>query len=73
VAVDEARPSLLGDGRSIKNLDFIVSAPDSAAWLVDVKGRRFPSAEDRYWKVCFDALGTCLSPLSGNLLGILPR
>jgi hypothetical protein len=50
VAVDEARRSLLGDGQSIKNLDFIVSAPGSVAWLVDVKGRRFPSAEDQYWK-----------------------
>jgi hypothetical protein len=50
VAVDEARRSLLSDGQSIKNLDFIVSAPGSVTWLVDVKGRRFPSAEDQYWK-----------------------
>jgi hypothetical protein len=50
VAVDEAKRSVLGDGESIKNLDFIVSTPGTATWLVDVKGRRFPSAEDQYWK-----------------------
>ncbi len=52
VAVDEARRSLLADGRSIKSLDFIVAAPGQAAWLVDVKGRRFPSGDDQkqYWK-----------------------
>lgn len=45
VAVDEARRSLLSDGRSIKSLDFIVAAPGGATWLVDVKGRRFPSGD----------------------------
>ncbi|MFZ5833115.1 MAG: HYExAFE family protein [Planctomycetota bacterium] len=55
VAVDEARRTLMADGRSIKSLDFIVSAPVAVSWLVDVKGRRFPSgSEDRgnpqYWK-----------------------
>lgn len=50
VAVDEAKRSVLGDGESIKNLDFIVSQPGACSWLVDVKGRRFPSAEDQYWK-----------------------
>jgi len=53
VAVDEARRSLLADGASLKSLDFIVSSPGPLAWLVDVKGRRFPSgdAETRhYWK-----------------------
>jgi hypothetical protein len=52
VAVDESRRSLLDDG-SIKSPDFLVS-PDSVemAWLVDVKGRRFPSGSRRqqYWK-----------------------
>ncbi len=42
------------DGGSIKSLDFIVSAPGATAWLVDVKGRRFPSGEEtgarQYWK-----------------------
>jgi hypothetical protein len=54
VAVDEARRSLLSSGDSIKSLDFIVSAPGQVAWLVDVKGRRFPSGDGnkQYWK-CF--------------------
>jgi len=52
VAVDEAKRSLLSDGASIKSLDFIVSAPAGTIWLVDVKGRRFPSGEEQkqYWK-----------------------
>jgi hypothetical protein len=53
VAVDEARRSLLADGGSIKSLDFIVSSPGPTVWLVDVKGRRFPSGDDasrHYWK-----------------------
>jgi hypothetical protein len=52
VAVDEARRSVLADGASLKSLDFIVSAPGATAWLVDVKGRRFPSGDDQkqYWK-----------------------
>ena len=49
VAVDESRRSLLADG-SIKSLDFIVSCA-AGAWLVDVKGRRFPSGHQKqYWK-----------------------
>ncbi len=52
VAVDEAKRSLLADGGSIKSLDFIVSAPGQCTWLVDVKGRRFPSGDvqKQYWK-----------------------
>ena len=52
VAVDEAKRSLLADGGSIKSLDFIVSAPGKITWLVDVKGRRFPSGDvqKQYWK-----------------------
>ncbi len=52
VAVDEARRSLLGNGDSIKSLDFIVSSPSRPTWLVDVKGRRFPSGgqQRQYWK-----------------------
>jgi len=51
VAVDEARRSILADGESLKSLDFIVSSSGAIAWLVDVKGRRFPSgdAETRHW------------------------
>ena len=52
VAVDEARRALLSGGGSIKSLDFIVSAPGQTTWLVDVKGRRFPSGDEQkqYWK-----------------------
>ena len=56
VAVDETRRSLAGQ-RSLKNLDFIVSPPVASAagreesagrsWLVDVKGRRFPSGQSK--------------------------
>ncbi len=50
VAVDEARRSRFPGG-SIKSLDFIVSPCDGFSWLVDVKGRRFPSAGGKqYWK-----------------------
>jgi hypothetical protein len=50
VAVDEAKRSRWGEG-SIKNLDFIVSPANGGSWLVDVKGRRFPSGEQKqYWK-----------------------
>jgi hypothetical protein len=50
--VDEARRSVMSNGSSIKSLDFIVSAPGQIAWLVDVKGRRFPSGDGskQYWK-----------------------
>ena len=52
VAVDESRRSLLAEGESLKSLDFIVSSSGGTSWLVDVKGRRFPSgsAGKQYWK-----------------------
>ena len=62
VAVDEAKRSLLAGGDSVKSLDFIVSPNEifpndecrepSFSWLVDVKGRRFPSGDKnkQYWK-----------------------
>jgi hypothetical protein len=54
VAVDEARRSCHG-AESLKNLDFIVSPrspqPQQTRWLVDVKGRHFPSGRSRqYWR-----------------------
>ncbi|HVT29316.1 MAG TPA: HYExAFE family protein [Lacipirellulaceae bacterium] len=51
IAVDEARRSLVANG-SLKSLDFVVSPPGRMSWLVDVKGRRFPSGDERhqYWK-----------------------
>jgi len=52
VAVDETKRSLLANGESIKSLDFIVSSACGVKWLVDVKGRRFPSGDEQkqYWK-----------------------
>jgi hypothetical protein len=51
VAVDELRRSLCGDS-SLKSLDFIVSPSCmQQRWLVDVKGRRFPSGNGKqYWR-----------------------
>lgn len=50
VAVDETRRSLAGE-RSLKNLDFIVSPHQQArTWLVDIKGRRFPTGHSQYWR-----------------------
>jgi len=52
IAVDETRRSLLGEG-SIKSLDFVASPPNaSGSWLIDVKGRQFPTGKQRkqYWK-----------------------
>lgn len=43
VAVDESRRALLANA-SLKSLDFIVYADGAPNLLVDVKGRRFPSA-----------------------------
>ena len=44
IAVDEAKRARMG-GRSLKNLDFIISPVGaSERWLVDVKGRRFGTA-----------------------------
>ena len=39
-------------GRSLKNFDFLVSAPDGTHWIIDVKGRCFPGGkkQKRYWK-----------------------
>ncbi len=53
VAVDEARRSLLSSGASLKSLDFIVSSLGPTTWLVDVKGRHFPTSNGegrQYWK-----------------------
>jgi hypothetical protein len=43
------------DEASLKSLDFIVSPRSSpgqpgGSWLVDVKGRRFPTAGKQYWR-----------------------
>lgn len=54
VAVDETRRTLAGD-LSLKSLDFLVSplgnrSPGACNWLVDVKGRRFPTGKSQYWR-----------------------
>ena len=51
VAVDETKRSQFAGG-SIKSLDFIVSPSEGFSWLVDVKGRRFPSGQSspQYWR-----------------------
>ncbi|RMF88591.1 MAG: hypothetical protein D6741_18950 [Planctomycetota bacterium] len=51
IAVDEAKRSLCEADQSIKSLDFIVTA-GGVNWLVDVKGRRFPSGPrgSDYWR-----------------------
>jgi len=55
VAVDETHRSLAGEpgqlaAASLKSVDFIVSPPAAGtSWLVDVKGRRFPTGAS-YWK-----------------------
>jgi hypothetical protein len=51
LAVDEAHRAVLR-GRTLKNLDFVVSPPARGVhvqWLVDVKGRQFPTA-GQYWR-----------------------
>ena len=51
IAVDETRRALCGEDESLKNLDFLVSQGAGGNWLVDVKGRRFPSGNSGpYWK-----------------------
>ena len=50
VAVDESQRSLAGE-RSLKSLDYIISPPRFPGnWLVDVKGRQFPTAGRQYWR-----------------------
>lgn len=51
MAVSEKKRSRMEDGSTLKNLDFVVSVPNNTSWLVDVKGRRFPSGNGCvYWK-----------------------
>lgn len=51
VAVDEAKRSL-SDQQSLKSPDFLVSPiGQHVSWLVDVKGRKFPTGRRKqYWK-----------------------
>ena len=52
VPVDEHRRAIFGGGR-VKSFDFLVYPPGGTAWLVDIKGRKFPYESDsgrRYWE-----------------------
>jgi len=55
VAVDESQRSLMAE-RSLKSLDYIISPAGAGPqhgpgnWLVDVKGRQFPTAGRQYWR-----------------------
>jgi hypothetical protein len=54
VAVDEAHRTAMPRSalpeRTLKSLDFIVSPSSSGPWLVDVKGRQFPTAGRQFWR-----------------------
>ncbi len=50
--VQEHRKALFAGGR-VKLFDFLLYRPDGVAWLVDVKGRKFPyeiNGTKRYWE-----------------------
>jgi len=52
VPVDEHRKAIFGGGR-VKSFDFLVYPPGGSAWLVDIKGRKFPytgSNGRRFWE-----------------------
>jgi len=52
VPVDEYRRAIFG-GERVKSFDFLVYPPGGKAWLVDVKGRKFPYETDsgrHYWE-----------------------
>ncbi len=52
VPVDQARKAVLG-GSPLKSFDFLVYRPEDTAWLVDIKGRKFPYETGgalRYWE-----------------------
>lgn len=51
LAVEEHRRTRLGDGSSVKSLDFVISQTTGPSWLIDVKGRKFPcGTSGGYWK-----------------------
>src|SRR5580765_4621590 len=51
MAVDESHRAAAGGERTLKSLDFIVSPPGwPSSWLVDVKGRQFPTAGQQFWR-----------------------
>ncbi|UCE62138.1 MAG: HYExAFE family protein [Phycisphaerales bacterium] len=52
ISVNEQK-KVIFDGARIKSFDFIVYRPGKTAWLVDIKGRKFPydgKQGRRYWE-----------------------
>ncbi len=52
IPVDEQRKAIFSGAR-IKSFDFLVYRPGQTAWLVDIKGRKFPYEGEhgkRYWE-----------------------
>jgi len=51
IAVNESRRSLLPEGATLKSLDFLVPSLGPTIWLIDIKGRRFPTGQKKpqYW------------------------
>ena len=52
IPVDEQKKAIFSGAR-IKSFDFLVYPPDRKAWLVDIKGRKFPydsKGGKRYWE-----------------------
>lgn len=52
IATREQHRSVLENGETVKNLDFIISFPGIASFLVDIKGRKFPggTGHSGYWR-----------------------
>ena len=51
LAMAERYRNPLDDGSTLKNLDFVISRSIGTSWLIDVKGRQFPSnTHGGYWK-----------------------
>ncbi len=52
IPVDEQRKAIFGGAR-IKSFDYLVYRPGQPAWLVEIKGRKFPydgNGRKRYWE-----------------------
>ena len=52
VPVDEQRKAIFGGAR-IKSFDYLIYRPAGPAWIVDIKGRKFPydgRGGKRYWE-----------------------
>jgi len=52
IPVNEQRKAIFSGAR-VKSFDFVVYPPNEKAWLVDIKGRKFPydgASGKRYWE-----------------------